>query len=83
MTQYSGLLLGASDMLPLSASARHVPKFQVISINSTGCTNGLGTVSHSYLLLVETLPKSKSLEASHRPTLEAELSKNSSSGLLW
>lgn len=55
---------------------------QVFSINHIICTNILGTVSHSCPLMVGTLPKPQFLEASQRPTLQAELSEDSTLGLL-
>lgn len=53
----------------------------MFGINHIICTNSLSTVSHSYPLMVGTLPKRTFLEASQRPTLQAEFSEDSSLGL--
>ena len=50
----------------------------MFSINHIVCTNSVGTVSHSYQGMVETLPKSKLPDTSQEPALQLCLSKDSS-----
>lgn len=54
---------------------RLLERTQVFTVNHIVCTNSLGTVSHSYLGMVGTLPKFKVSDASQGSTLLADLLK--------
>lgn len=73
---------GTRDSVPRGFCLAHskilrlLEEKQVLSIKHIICN--FGTVSHSYLGMVGTLPKSKFSDASHGSSLQADLSKDSS-----
>lgn len=82
LSQHPGFLLEAGHGGSLCQNSRLPERKQAFSRKRIICTNSLGAMDRSHQPVVATVPKSKFVEGSQGPALQANLFKDRRLGLL-